>query len=82
MLSALCDRLTNKPNMYKDEMVVFLWDEFATLVTTSSIGRASRSAGWTKKVARRIAQERNAGLRDFYLDKLSDFLLLPPGMYR
>jgi hypothetical protein len=53
-LSALCDRLIEKPDMYRDEMVVFLWDEFDTLVTTSSIGRALASAGWSKKVARRV----------------------------
>lgn len=73
MFSALCDRLIEKPGMYRDEMVVFLWDEFETLVTTSSIGRALTSAGWTKKVIRRIAQERNADLRDFYLYQLSAF---------
>ncbi|KAH8655589.1 hypothetical protein BX600DRAFT_469927 [Xylariales sp. PMI_506] len=31
--------------MYQDEMVVFLWDEFETFVTTSSIGRALKSNG-------------------------------------
>jgi len=54
MLSALCDRLIKKSNMYRDEIVIFLWDEFNALVTTSSIGRALISAGWSKKVARRV----------------------------
>jgi transposase len=73
MLSALCDRLIEKPDMYRDEMVVFLWDEFNTLVTASSISRALASAGWTKKVARRVALERSADLRDFYLYNLSAY---------
>lgn len=73
MLRELCDRLIEKPEMYRDEMVVFLWDEFETLVTISSVGRALASAGWTKKVARRVAQERNSDLRDFYLYSLSAF---------
>lgn len=32
MLHALCDRLIEKPHMYQDEMVVFVWDE-STRVT-------------------------------------------------
>ncbi|KAL0933551.1 uncharacterized protein CTRU02_212514 [Colletotrichum truncatum] len=73
MLSALCDRLIEKPDLYRDEMIVFLWDEFEIWVTASSISRALASAGWSKKVARRVAQERNADLRDFYLHGLSAF---------
>jgi hypothetical protein len=37
MLSALLERLIEKPELYQDEMVVFLYDEFNVLVTTSSI---------------------------------------------
>jgi transposase len=73
MLSALCDRLLEKPGMYLDEMVLFFLDDFDVLVATSTISRVLTSAGWSKKVASRIAKERNADLRDFYLHKLSDF---------
>ena len=73
MLSALLDRLIEKPNMYQDEMAVFLFDEFDVLVTTQSISRALAAEGWSKKVARRVALERNADLRDFYLHNLSAF---------
>ena len=73
MLSALLKRLIEKPELYQDEMVVFLYDEFDVLVTTSSISRALASAGWSKKAARRVAKERNADLRDFYLHNLSEF---------
>lgn len=59
--------------MYQDEMVVFLWDEFNILVTMHSIGRAPKGVGWFKKAARRVAQERNADLRDIYLHNLSEF---------
>lgn len=45
MIEALCDYLLEKPGLYLDEMVVFLWDEFYTLVTTSSIRRALTSKG-------------------------------------
>ena len=44
MLSALCERLIEKPDMYRDEMVVFLYDEFDTLVTRK-LRAASRKSG-------------------------------------
>jgi transposase len=47
MIEALCDHLLEKPGLYLEEMVIFLWDEFQTLVTTSSIRRALVSQGWS-----------------------------------
>jgi transposase len=73
MIDALCDHLYEKPGLYLEEMVVFLWDEFQAMVTTSSIRRALIANGWSKKTARRRAREQNADLRDFYLHNLSDF---------
>src|SRR2546429_8662725 len=49
MLDALCEHLLEKPNLYQDEMAIFLWDEFEVLVTTLSIGRALASIGRTQK---------------------------------
>jgi hypothetical protein len=69
----LCDRLLEKPGMYLAEMVVFLWDKFEALVSTSSISRALKSIKWSKKATRRVASERNPDLRDFYLQNLSAF---------
>lgn len=48
-------------------MALFLWDEFEVIVTIYSISRALASIDWSKKAARRVAQERHADLRDFYL---------------
>ncbi|GCB25593.1 hypothetical protein AAWM_08478 [Aspergillus awamori] len=73
MLEALCEYLLTKPDLYLDEMATILWDEFETVVTTSSIRRALKSIGWSKKTARRIAGERNADLRDSYLHSLSEY---------
>lgn len=73
ILEALCDYLLEKPDLYLDEMAEFLYDEFDVVVSTCTISRALRSHGWTKKVARRIAQEKNADLRDHYLCQLFDF---------
>jgi transposase len=49
MLEALCEHLLEKPDLYQDEMVVFLWDEFRVLAKTYSIGRALASISWSKK---------------------------------
>ncbi|KAJ5732371.1 hypothetical protein N7493_003852 [Penicillium malachiteum] len=73
MLEALCNHLLEKPGLYLDEMALFLWDEFGTYVTASSIRRALISKKWSKKTARQKAKERNADLRDWYLHNLSEF---------
>ncbi|CEO58410.1 Putative TPR domain protein [Penicillium brasilianum] len=73
ILEALCDHLIEKPTLYLDEIAVFLWDEFETQVTTSSIRRALVAHGWSKKVAQRRAREQNPDLREIYLHNISDF---------
>jgi len=77
MLAALCEHLIEKPRLYRDEMVVFLYDEFEVLVSVHSIGRALASIKWTKKVIRRIANERNTELRDFLHAQVIGFSLVP-----
>lgn len=61
MREALCEHLLEKPGLYLDEMVVFLWDEFEVLVTKSSISRTLSSHGWSKKVIQQRAQCRSSG---------------------
>lgn len=73
MLAALLEYLVEKPGLYRDEMVVFLWDEFEMLVSEACIGRVLKREGWSKKVARRIAQERSPQLRDYYQHRISSF---------
>jgi transposase len=73
MLDALREHLLEKPGLYQEEMAIFLWDEFRVLVSISSISRTLKSIGWSKKVARQIANEQNADLRDFYIHNLTQF---------
>jgi transposase len=73
MLEALREYLLEKPDQYLNEMVVFLWDKFEALVTTSTVSRALKSIDWSKKTCRRVAKGRNADLRDYYLYNLSSF---------
>lgn len=73
MLEALCEHLIEKPNLYLHEMAVFLWDEFAIQVATSSISRALAPNGCSKKTLRIKARERNQDLRDEYFNFIFDF---------
>lgn len=73
MLKALCDHLIEKPALYLDGMVVFLWDEFALQATKSSISRALKSEGWSKKTARVKGRDHNLDLRDEYHYFISEF---------
>ena len=57
MLDALCEHLLEKPGLYLDEMVIFIWDEFRILATTPSIRRALTLIGWSKKSIRQRAKE-------------------------
>jgi transposase len=73
MLDTLCEHPLTKADQYLDEMAVILWDEFEVWVSESTISGSLRAAGWSRKIARRVAHERNADLRDTYLHNLSTF---------
>lgn len=73
MLKALCDKLTEQPDMYRCEMVDFLQEKFDRKVSERSIGRALHSCGWNRKVIRRIAQQRDPDLRDYYLHRMAQY---------
>jgi transposase len=73
MLHALCDHLIEKPDLYLDEMALYLWDEFELPAIKSTISKSLSSIGWSKKAARLVAKERNADLRDFYMYNLLSF---------
>jgi transposase len=73
MQKALCEILTECPDMYRGELVDFVFEKFGQKVSERSIGRALRSIGWTRTTIRRIAQQRDEDLRDYYLHRISDF---------
>lgn len=49
MIQALCDHLLEKPYLYLDEMVIFMWDEFQAQVTSCCISRALKQEGLVQK---------------------------------
>ncbi|EED22757.1 TPR domain protein [Talaromyces stipitatus ATCC 10500] len=73
MIEALCDHLLEKPQLYLDEMAIFIWDDFGVQVKTWDISRALKREGWSKKTSKQKASQRNADLRDGYMHLISDF---------
>jgi hypothetical protein len=55
MLEVLREYLLEKPDLYLEEIAVFLRDEFEVLVSPSSIDRTLRSINSSKKTVRRVA---------------------------
>lgn len=70
-----------RPHLYRDEMAVFIWDEFEVLVTTWSTCRALKYEGWSKKVSNQKARERNVNFRDAYFRLFRTFPLIILSMW-
>ncbi|EGU72230.1 hypothetical protein FOXB_17261, partial [Fusarium oxysporum f. sp. conglutinans Fo5176] len=64
MQNALLEELAKKPTMYRSDMRAFLRNRFEVEVSSSSITRLLKSAGWTRKGTRRVAQQLNMELRN------------------
>lgn len=73
MQEALFDILIKQPYLYRCEMAGLFYRRFRKKVSERSIGRTLRSKGWTRKTIHRIAQQRNADLRDYYLHRISKY---------
>ena len=73
MQEAIRNTLAERSNMYRSEMASFLYRKFKKPISERSISRTLRSMGWTRKTIRRIAQQRDADLRDHYLHKISQY---------
>lgn len=73
VLAALLDYLLSKPDLYLDEMVEFVWDQYEVAVSTAVIQRALKTYNWTKKKNKRVARERDSELRDACLYELSEY---------
>ena len=63
--------LDQRPTAYLDEMACFFFDEFGLEVDITTIWRRLKKVGWSRKKTRKIAQQRNEVLRNFWrLEKL------------
>jgi transposase len=73
ILTALLDHLLTKPDLYLDEMVDFVWDQYEIVVSVASVRRSLKAHDWSKKKNRRVACERDPELRDACSYELSEY---------
>jgi transposase len=73
MKKALFDTLTEQSDLYRCEMADFFYRRFGRNLSEQSIGRILRSTSWTRTTIHRIAQQRDADLRDYYLHRISQY---------
>ena len=59
--------LEQRPSAYLDEMAYFLFDEYELLVDEATVYRALKRLGWSRKVNRKVAAQRNIHLRSRWL---------------
>lgn len=71
MRETLLAHLDEHPELYLEEMVEYLWDEFGESVTKSSVSRTLHSSKRSKKKFHRQAAEQNPDLVDYYLHRIS-----------
>jgi transposase len=63
---AIFDYLTDRPTAYLDEIAWFLFDEHEVFVTARTVWNSLSRGGWTRKIGRHIAIERNQELRAYW----------------
>jgi transposase len=73
VLTALLDHLLTKPDLYLDEMVDFVWDQYELVISVASVRRSLKAYNWSKKKNQRVARERDPELRDACLYELSEY---------
>lgn len=67
---ALLEYLEQRPMSYLDKMALFLLDEYGLIVDETTVWRALHRLGWTRKIQRKVARERNQTLRNAWFVKL------------
>lgn len=73
MQKAVCDILIEHLYLYRGEMADLLYRRFCKRISGRSICPTLRSMGWTRSTIRRIAQQWDADLRDYYLHRISQY---------
>jgi hypothetical protein len=72
-LTVLLDHLLIKPDLYLDDMVDFVWDQYELVISVASVRRSLKACNWSKKKNQRVARERDPELRDVCLYELSEY---------
>ncbi|CAI0652875.1 unnamed protein product [Colletotrichum noveboracense] len=73
MWLALKNQLERNPCMSQQDMANFLFRQYQVKLSRSTIGRAVKKAGLTKKVTQNVAKEQSQDLRDDYFERRSHY---------
>jgi len=66
----LLNYLEERPMAYLDEMAYFLLDEYGVAVDEVTVWKCLHRLGWSRKIQRKVARERNQTLRNAWFVKL------------
>ena len=66
MLSCLLHYLAFRPYLDLEQMTWYLYNVFGILVSRSTVSRALKRLKWSRKVARKVARQRNNRLRTYF----------------
>jgi len=66
----LLNYLEERPMAYLDEMAYFLLDEYGVDVDEVTVWKCLHRLGWSRKIQRKVARERNQTLRNAWFVKL------------
>lgn len=73
MQEILRKQLLKEPDLFRYEIITFLYEQSGVEVSPSTISRTLKAMGWSRKTARRVAQQRDDELRDLYLHRVSQY---------
>ena len=70
-VEALLEYLLNKPDAYQEEQRYWLWDQFGIDISQSTISRALKKHGYTRKKLKKRASEQCPQLREAWMARLT-----------
>ncbi len=69
----LLDFLSQRLIIYQNDMIWFLYDEFDIVISQSMISRMLKQARYSRKIAQRVAAERDEKLRSEWKQRLMNW---------
>lgn len=69
----LREQLASEPGLLQREMADFLYKKTRVKVSLSNLNQSLKAMGWSRKISRQVARQRNQELQDLYIHKLSEF---------
>lgn len=72
-LQALLEYLYASPDVYYDEMLWFLYDEFGIITSERAVRRIFKRRRWSRKQLKRVARQRSQALRQDWIYQIRNY---------